>query len=79
MKKIIGKGLTNNRKYSIIFIEKRKEVKKMKILNKIFCIISILFLLWVILSYFDVILHNLDEDPIYKFWNFFQLLVENPL
>ena len=51
----------------------------MKILNKIFCIISILFLLWVILSYFDVILHNLDEEPIYKFWNFFQLLVENPL
>ena len=51
----------------------------MKILNKIFCIISILFLLWVILSYFDVILHNLDKDPIYKFWNFFQLLVENPL
>ena len=32
-----------------------------------------------ILSYFDVILHNLDEDPIYKFWNFFQLLVKSPL
>lgn len=79
MKKIIGKGLTNNLKYSIIFIEKRKEVKKMKILNKVFCIICILFLLWIILSYFDVILHNLDEEPIYKFWNFFQLLVENPL
>ena len=51
----------------------------MKILNKIIYIVSILFLLWIILSYFDVILHNLNEEPIYKFWNFFQLLVESPL
>ena len=63
----------------MLYLNHRKEVRKMKTLNKIICIISILFLLWVILSYFDVILHNLDEEPIYKFWNFFQLLVENPL
>ena len=49
----------------------------MKILNKIIYIVSILFLLWIILSYFDVILHNLDEEPIYHGWNFFKLLVEN--
>lgn len=63
----------------MLYFRYRKEVKKMKILNKIIYIVSILFLLWIILSYFDVILHNLDEEPIYKFWNFFQLLVENSL
>ena len=73
------KNLDNFPKIQYNNYRKKKGSKQMKILNKIICVISILFLLWVILSYFDIILHNLNEEPVYKFWNFFQLLVENPL
>lgn len=35
------------------------------------CIGSLMFLLWIGMSWMDVILHNLDSEPTYQFWNFF--------
>lgn len=37
---------------------------------------SVLFLIWVFLSWIDVITHNLDSEPVYQAWNFFVLLIK---
>jgi hypothetical protein len=37
-------------------------------------IISIAFIAWVIISWFNVISHNLDASPTYAVWNFFTII-----
>lgn len=32
------------------------------------------FILWVIISVVDTVLHNLDKDPVYLSWNLFKVL-----
>ena len=48
----------------------------MKVLNKLFTITMIIFLVWFVMSYMDIIAHNLDDEPVYKAWNLFKILVE---
>lgn len=36
----------------------------------------VLFLIWVFISWIDVITHNLDSEPVYQAWNFFVLLIK---
>ena len=31
--------------------------------------------LWVVLSWADVVLHNLDTNPVYQSWNLFAMMV----
>ena len=66
--------------YSIYWKKKDKEVMKMntkRIIGMLLTITFIIMMFWFAASYFDVIAHNLDEEPIYHGWNFFKLLVEN--
>lgn len=44
-----------------------------RVLSGIFYTIIIILIAWFVLSYFDVVVHNLDS-PTYKSWNLFQLL-----
>lgn len=50
-----------------------------KIIEMLLTILGIMILFWFVASYFDVILHNLDSEPQYKFWNIFKILVENKM
>jgi hypothetical protein len=38
--------------------------------------VSVLGLLWFLFSWIDVILHNLDPNPVYQCWNLFVLLLK---
>lgn len=46
-----------------------------KTLNKLFTIIMVLFIVWFVASYMDIVMHNLDDEPIYKVWNLFTILI----
>lgn len=46
-----------------------------KIITNIFLFLSVILILWVVVSYIEVISKNLSENPEYSFWNIFQLLV----
>lgn len=52
-------------------------MKVKKIIEMLITFLSIMFILWFVASYFDVIAHNLDEHPTYKIWNLFRILTEN--
>lgn len=34
---------------------------------------STTFIAWLFLSWLDVVLHNMDPEPVYRAWNFFAL------
>lgn len=53
---------------------KRKTKNIMQTLTDILAIISALFVLWTIISWIDVVIHNLDPEPVYQAWNLFTLL-----
>lgn len=44
-----------------------------KLLKLLFFGAALLFDIWVFASWIDIILHNLNPDPIYQAWNFFTL------
>lgn len=48
--------------------------KAIKLFLNLLAVAAVIFILWIIISYFDVILHNNSENPIYHFWNIFPLL-----
>ena len=50
-----------------------------KILGMLFTILMIMAIMWFILSYLDVVLHNLDEHPQHQGWNIFKIMVERHL
>ena len=47
----------------------------MKTLSRLFTIVMVLFIVWFVASYMDIVMHNLDDEPIYKAWNLFELLI----
>ena len=47
--------------------------KVVKVIEYILCGISISFLLWLLLSWIDVVLHNLNPEPVYQWWNLFMI------
>lgn len=55
-------------------IKRKNRIKvAKKLLELLFFGATLLFDIWVFASWIDVILHNLNPDPIYKAWNFFTL------
>ena len=45
-----------------------------KFIENALVFVSVMFLVWIALSFFDVICHNLDPNPTYAIWNFFTML-----
>lgn len=54
-------------------IRRRKQIKWA--VSSLFFGICFALDIWVFASWIDIILHNLDPDPVYQIWNIFTLLV----
>ena len=50
-----------------------------KILDMLFTILTIMAIMWFVLSYLDVVLNNLDKHPQYQGWNIFKIMVDRHL
>lgn len=73
----LKKYLTKSKKSFIIYIENNKGEKEMKIFRNIAIIITILFILWFIVSYIEITSQNLDfeNETILSNWNLFKLFI----
>ena len=78
------KYLTYSINHSILIIEienrkqRRHNMKKIsKIIAKVITILFIIFLAWLAISYIEVILKNLTDNPTYNSLNLFKLLIHN--
>ena len=47
----------------------------MKIFRFIVSVLMILLVMWFLMSYVDVVLHNMKPDPVCKEWNLFMMLI----
>ncbi len=50
--------------------------KACKIVGNVVLVGCALFTAWVVCSWVDVVLHNLDTNPVYQSWNLFTLMVK---
>ena len=48
----------------------------MKVLSKVCTVCTMLFMMLLVLSWFDVIIHNTSPDPVYQPWNLFGIFVD---
>lgn len=48
----------------------------MKVLKVFYYVISTAILMWFIISFADIVLHNGSVNPVYQPWNAFSLMVE---
>ena len=48
----------------------------MKVLSKAYTVCMMAFIMLLVLSWFDVILHNVDPNPVYQPWNLFGIFVD---
>lgn len=48
--------------------------KAIRLFLNLLAVAAVIFILWVVISYFDVILHNNSEIINYQSWNIFSLL-----
>lgn len=51
-------------------------MKLLEIVNKILALltcVSVIIILWMLASFVDTVMHNLDMEPIYQAWNFFSI------
>ena len=46
-----------------------------KILTVLTCV-AIIIILWMLASFVDTVMHNLDMEPVYQAWNFFNLFAK---
>ena len=51
-----------------------KEVTTMKVFRYIVSFLMIGMVMWFLMSYVDVVLHNMKPDPVCKTWNLFMML-----
>lgn len=63
-----GKRITSYRKYV------RRETKW---LEDCFVRIGLLFIAWLVISWVNVNMHNLEEGYVYPSWNFFRIFLRN--
>ena len=49
-------------------------MKVLKVSYYMITVLSVLTFAWIIGSWVDVVVHNLNPDPVYKAWNLFTLL-----
>lgn len=66
--------MTNLSKSDIIYIE-REERQMLKVIKNILFIISLLFIVWLALSYCEVLVKNLDSIALSD-WNFFHVFTK---
>lgn len=57
-----------------IIVTKERKVVKMTRVGKVLGTVSWLFVGYLGISWIDVVLHNLDDEPVYQAWNIFALL-----
>ncbi|MBE6148168.1 MAG: hypothetical protein E7167_01450 [Firmicutes bacterium] len=76
-KKNKNRGLTISTPCVIIKTRNKKgKVREMmKNLGKLFTVIIVLFQVWFIISWFEVVLFNTSGDPQYSAWNLFEVLI----
>lgn len=55
-------------------MERKKHFRWDRLLECVLWAGIIAFLIWVAVSYCNIITHNCEESPIYKDWNFFKLM-----
>jgi hypothetical protein len=48
-----------------------------KALTTVFCIASILFSAWFVLSWIDIVADNCEPNPVHSEYNLFVMMVEN--
>ena len=51
----------------------------MKRIERVINVVCIAWLIWLLLSWIDVVLHNVMLNPVYHSWNFFALFFEEML
>lgn len=73
-KVLLKKCLTTASLCGNIIVTKERKVVKMTRVGKVLGIVSWLFVGYLGISWIDVVLHNLDDEPIYQAWNIFALL-----
>ncbi len=56
------------------YIKRKGKEKMKKTLERLVMIITIIWLVWFGLSYFEVICKNTTINPQYSFWNLFEIL-----
>lgn len=56
-------------------MEKRRHIRCDRVIECLAWAAIFTFVAWVFISYFNIVLHNTEEHPIYFDWNFFLLMV----
>ena len=69
--------MTIDLKCSIMNIVKQKETdimnKVKKVAETIIVVLCVAFILWIIMSFVEVNMKNLTENPVYSCWNLFEI------
>ena len=50
--------------------------KACRIVGNTVLVVSALATVWLVASWADVVLHNLDTNPVYHSWNLFTLMIQ---
>ena len=50
--------------------------KVKKVIENVMVILFVAFALWFIISFVEVDMKNLTENPVYSSWNFFEVLLK---
>jgi hypothetical protein len=53
---------------------KRRHIRWDRVLESFFLTAIFLFVVWVVVSYCNIVLHNNETNPMYFTWNFFTVL-----
>lgn len=72
---------TNSNKEVVSNTYTEREVSKMlkkacRIVGNTVLVVSALATVWLVASWADVVLHNLDTNPVYHSWNLFVLMTQ---
>lgn len=57
-------------------MEKKRHIRWDHVIKCLAWALVLTFITWVFISYFNIVLHNTEEHPIYLDWNFFQLMIK---
>ena len=50
--------------------------KVKKVIKNVMVILCVAFTLWFIVSFIEVNMNNLTENPVYSSWNFFEIFLK---
>ena len=55
---------------------KKRHIRWDRVIECLAWVLAFMFIAWVVISYFNIILHNTEDHPSYFDWNFFQLMIK---